>query len=392
MRKFKGEKIVMGKDFLDPMDISSIKVDIPLPESKKPSEEKISHYRRISRDFRLQGVTSLSSLKENDFKPPSFPSQKSEFPQRKHQSYSQYQSSGKLDFPEPPRRFTLDPALLSDEIKIPSKKTQPVKSPLQEQFSVSQQEAYSKPLPPVQAADFIPESSINREPPTDSKSSIYSLNSESKKSVTSLTTSLIEKYMNMESSLGVREDDASNSDDIYHRKPQSTSDDSSISLFSYVNSNSSANGLASSSSLDDLSAPIPLATFPVSKPLPDLPIESINQFEIRNYDLQHEKVEIIDKSTPPKLPIHHHMKVELQKKKSQMKKNLEVEIPKDTSVFTRTPTRIRKVYGKMPVMESRENKIEEKQRSTSLQYLQKAGIEPFMLGGYQETNKLKVIN
>ncbi|ESW99545.1 hypothetical protein KL918_001522 [Ogataea parapolymorpha] len=96
-----------------------------------------------------------------------------------------------------------------------------------------------------------------------------------------------------------------------------------------------------------------------SKPLPSIPIETFNQADVRDYNLSSPRRQTHSQSPPKPKP---------QPKKHHM-------APPDTTIFTRKPTYIRKQH-----------------RSPSDQAVRDAGIEPFMLGGYQPTKTLKIVN
>ncbi|KAG7775131.1 hypothetical protein KL930_001839 [Ogataea haglerorum] len=95
------------------------------------------------------------------------------------------------------------------------------------------------------------------------------------------------------------------------------------------------------------------------KPLPSIPIETFNQADVRDYSLSSPRPQS-HPQCPPKpepQPNKHHMS------------------PPDTTIFTRKPTYLRK-----------------QQRSASDQAVCDSGIEPFMLGGYEPTKTLKIVN
>ncbi|KAG7861780.1 hypothetical protein KL939_000801 [Ogataea angusta] len=96
-----------------------------------------------------------------------------------------------------------------------------------------------------------------------------------------------------------------------------------------------------------------------SKPLPSIPIETFNQADVRDYTLSSPRPQSHYQSPPKPKP---------QPKKHHMS-------PPDTTIFTRKPTYLRKQH-----------------RSPSDQAVCDAGIEPFMLCGYQPTKTLKIVN
>ncbi|KAG7890761.1 hypothetical protein KL936_002045 [Ogataea polymorpha] len=96
-----------------------------------------------------------------------------------------------------------------------------------------------------------------------------------------------------------------------------------------------------------------------SKPLPSIPIETFNQADVRDYNLSTPCRQTYSQSPPKPKP---------QPKKHHM-------APPDTTIFTRKPTYVRKQH-----------------RSPSDQAVRDAGVEPFMLTGYQPTKTLKIVN
>lgn len=252
------------------------------------------------------------------------------------------------------------------------------------------------------------------------------------------TSSLVSKLLNTYSQFHL--DD--NNDELLNTCPEtirnsmnSYSGSSKITaetddLFSYVEGESFDSEKPSSvmnDSSSQLNIEIPLTTKCYNKKLPALPTpttpisgKSINQFYLRDYN-DNSNPKIIDDSIPPKLPQHKTIPKYLlntpetvyydcceafsSSTKSLSEISLSsvtsieptvkrlVEIPKDTSIFTR---KSRKSSGSIQKWEnSNDNDNEndhERRRSASFQYLKNAGIDPFMLTGYQENTQLKVIN
>ncbi|KAH3668327.1 hypothetical protein OGAPHI_002081 [Ogataea philodendri] len=164
-------------------------------------------------------------------------------------------------------------------------------------------------------------------------SPLYMQPNESNHSASSLVSNLIDTYREM--------DDAAS---------QPTVSDSDHSLFSFE-SQSSATLFKS----DNSRFSSPKQAY--SKPLPAPPLKFENQYDIRDYN---------------PTPIKYTYPEALKKPSAGPKKTLMN--PPDTSVFTRTPTYVRK------------------QRSVSDQAVHDAGLEPFILTGYQSSKTLKVIN
>ena len=174
---------------------------------------------------------------------------------------------------------------------------------------------------------------------------------------------------------------------------------------------------------------IQLSTTSYNKKLPPVPSRRIDQFCIRNYSDSSQNAIIIDKEVPPKTPTHafsassssdspetryfdctdSFSKVSSvystddalldlygdvkpdadDASQNTLEASRKTELPLDTKIFTRKNTR--KHYVSLSKT-SREQK-HEKQRSLSEQYMEKAGITPFMLTGYQEQQShLQVVN
>lgn len=185
----------------------------------------------------------------------------------------------------------------------------------------------------------------------------------------------------------------STSDDIFSNAPTScyTGSSDSIDLVNTDNENNNH-----------------LLTTNYNKELPSIPIKNINQFDLRDYT-NTLSAEVIDPSIPPEVPKHQFVEKEstpyydckdsfsfTSSKYSDISNDDNVMkfysdskkiIPQDTSIYTRSSTR--KEYNGIKTVES---KAKEQIRSASSQYLEKAGISPFMLNGYQENTQLRVIN
>jgi hypothetical protein len=220
---------------------------------------------------------------------------------------------------------------------------------------------------------------------------------------------------------------------IYNFKRSSTYTESSANgsskiadpnddLFSHAQSSTfsklsdDSNSEIRSNSFDNLTNfPNRLTTKNYHEKLTSIKRKNINQFDLRDYT-DSLNAEIIDTSVPPVLPKHEILPKRqyitpetpyydccdtfsyTSSKNSMIDSTVkpQIEVPKDTSAFTRSTM---KKYGDIKPQSVKNNDYrditnddDEKQRSASYQYLKNAGIDPFMLNGYQENTQLKVKN
>lgn len=154
----------------------------------------------------------------------------------------------------------------------------------------------------------------------------------------------------------------------------------------------------------------PLLTTNYNKKLPPVPVKKMDQSILRDYSGSDHNPKIIDSFVPPEVPKHRVLhKSNSQREASDVfydcdnfsftsskhsygrsssissvnKVEKKIQPPEDTAIFTRKSRKMKK--DQQPVINS-------KDKTVSWQYLKNAGIEPFMLSGYQSGSRLKVIN
>lgn len=179
---------------------------------------------------------------------------------------------------------------------------------------------------------------------------------------------------------------------------------------SYTSGSSEFVSLPEIGNEDDVSYSNALLTTNYNKELPPVPLKKMDQSILRDYSGTEQDSKIIDNLVPPEVPKHqllHRSKTQYKSPElfydcdtfsfTSSRKSLErsdIKVPErkpekkeqfleDTAIFTR---KSRQLKGKRkPVPNS-------KDETTSSQYLEKVGIETFMLSGYQSGSPLKVIN
>lgn len=195
-----------------------------------------------------------------------------------------------------------------------------------------------------------------------------------------------------------------------HDSTSTNNDLFSFTHSSYTSGSSEFVSLPETGNEDGNSYPNALQTTNYNKELPPVPLKKMDQSILRDYSGAEQDPKIVDSSVPPEVPRHQilpssnsqHESPELfydcdtfsftSSKKSFERNDTKIMerkpekkdyFPEDTAIFTR---KSRQLKGKKkPVPNS-------KDRTTSWQYLEKVGIEPFMLSGYQSDTPLKVIN
>ncbi|GAV30480.1 hypothetical protein PMKS-003994 [Pichia membranifaciens] len=153
-----------------------------------------------------------------------------------------------------------------------------------------------------------------------------------------------------------------------------------------------------------------LLTTNYNKELPPVPLKKMDQSILRDYSGTEQDSKITDNFVPPEVPRH----LILHRSKTQ-NKSPELFYDCDSFSFTSSRKSLERSDTKVPerIPEKKEQFLEDiaiftrksrqlkgkkkpvpnnKDETTSSQYLEKVGIEPFMLSGYQSGSPLKVIN
>lgn len=265
-------------------------------------------------------------------------------------------------------------------------------------------------LPPIPLPSEYKDGQLEYELPNDS-SRIYSKDNQifvnlSDASAESLVSKLITSYSHME--LSDLEDDSNNSNlstisasnqnyKVYIFDQQYPKLTNANTVFEFNSPASNNSTYASTKDSDDVFSNAQTAATVSSIESMHLqsPTKPVNQFQLRDYNGS-QNFEIFDNSIPPTTPKHAILPTRTFSSpatqyydcKSSFSSSPMSSI--ETAKFTRQSFSSRKPKSYGPKIQPAE--IHKEERSISLQYLKKAGIDPFMLTGYQNATQLKVVN